>query len=105
MQKQGVIVMCKEKDIVLDSIISKNIEYSIELSDRVKSDMKMEKILQEVIDYALMALDVDFLGTLQNENFIIINKQLKVAIVGDKLENRIIIQMAESLDNLKIFGL
>ena len=97
--------MCKEEDIIMDSIIEKEIEYSIELSERVKFDVKIGRILQEVIDYALMALDVNFLGTIQSENFIIINKQLKIAIVGDKIENRIIIQMAEPLDNFKIFGL
>jgi hypothetical protein len=97
--------MCEGEDIILDSILSEGIEYSIELSERVKFDIKIRKIFQEVIDYALMALDVNFLGTLQNENFIIINRQLKIVLVGDKIDNRIIIQMAESLDNFKIFGL
>ena len=89
-------------DNKLDSIIAENIEYSIELSDRVMYDIKIGKMIREIIEYALTGVKIE---NLENDTFIVLNKQLNIVLIGDKLNNKITVEMVEWLDNFKIFGL
>ena len=89
-------------DNKLDSIIAESTEYSIEMSDRIMYDIKVGRMVREVIEYALTGVKIE---NVENDTFMVLNKHLNIVLIGDKLNNKITVEMVEWLDNFKIFGL
>lgn len=90
------------EDNKLDDTVIDGVVYTIELSDRVMSAVQHGKMENFIIECALATISLD---KLDDDSFMIVNRQLNVVIIGDKQETKITIDKVEWLSQFKIFGL
>lgn len=90
------------EDNRLDDTVIDGVVYTIEMSNRVMFAIKCGKMEKFIIECALTALNLD---KLENDNFLVINKQLNIAVLGEKAGTKILIDKVEWLSEFKIFGL